>query len=165
MNRSILLLYLGLALLANGGCRAGRGPQANGGPQPVQPAPAEVADTAVHFVVRLALHAGSPDEAGWWLELRTVEHFSCANYIIRNEFTQGNGRMVLKLNQIVRPEICLTALGPATCAVKLGNPVPSGRYDFTVFLPGGEPVRGRLASDGSRVQLQMGAHPMLTQEE
>ncbi|WP_027078035.1 hypothetical protein [Maribacter antarcticus] len=53
------------------------------------------------------------------LKLITSEIFPCINYgLSTTEFINGN-ELIVRFNQIIEPELCLTAIGPATSYIEL----------------------------------------------
>lgn len=155
---SLILLSTGLFVIA---CRPGRDATQN--TTPPQPS-VQAVDTTEKYIIQLVQRDPRQPGGGWFIAVRTEADMPCANYTINHDFQNQSGRMVLTIKENVRPEICLTALGPASCVVSLGQTVVAGRYDFSVILPTNDPVRGRLTSDGTQVQLTMSQHPRLRQE-
>ena len=62
------------------------------------------------------------------LKLITSEIFPCVNYgISTTEFTNGN-ELIIRFNQILEPEVCLTAIGPAVSYIDL--PINTDKITF-----------------------------------
>ncbi len=63
----------------------------------------------------------------------TEKIYPCCNYfIIFDSFVRYN-EVYIRFNSIYKPEICLTALGPAKADVNLGR-LPEGTYSLNIFV-------------------------------
>jgi len=60
------------------------------------------------------------------LSLKTEKIYGCMNYQIANTSTIKNGTVDVRISGVIIPEICLTALGPATAETRLD--LPNGNY-------------------------------------
>lgn len=56
------------------------------------------------------------------LYLQTTETFPCENFLLKAYQTQASGYIEIVANEIEVPEYCVTAIGPATQTMVLGNP-------------------------------------------
>jgi hypothetical protein len=64
------------------------------------------------------------------LAMRTEEIYGCCNFSILADVEKAPGKVTVTLQGIFRPEICLTALGPATLIRSL--PLETGTYRLVV---------------------------------
>ena len=69
------------------------------------------------------------------LELRcqTDSIFNCINYLIDFDLTVTSDTVALKFTKIVKPNICLPALGPATAIINLGT-LANITYEFQLTV-------------------------------
>ncbi len=69
------------------------------------------------------------------LELRcqTDSIFGCINYLIDFDLTVTSDTVALNFTKIVKPNICLPDLGPATAIVNLGT-LANNSYDFPITV-------------------------------
>ncbi|TVR76843.1 MAG: hypothetical protein EA412_12620 [Chitinophagaceae bacterium] len=67
------------------------------------------------------------------LHFETEEIFNCANYQIKYKIEQTNSKIKINLTNILTPNVCLDALGPATAKIDLGVLV-NGTYNIFVTV-------------------------------
>lgn len=56
-----------------------------------------------------------------FIEMQTEKYYPCCNYGIANTFRFEDRKIKINTTGIVKPNICLTAFGPAIASIKLGN--------------------------------------------
>lgn len=66
---------------------------------------------------------------------RTEERYPCSNYSIIYNMSSSGNTFDIELEHVKTQEICLTAIGPATCTVPIGD-VEDGNYNLNFFLNG-----------------------------
>lgn len=71
-----------------------------------------------------------PSHPQIFLSLKTEKIYGCMNYQIANTITIKNGTVDVRISGITVPEICLTALGPATAKTSLD--LPNGNYKLVL---------------------------------
>lgn len=94
-------------------------------------------------LVSVAKHDGQVD-----LVLTTKDSYSCSNYTIRYRLKQRKGKMTLLLKDAVAPDVCLTAIGPASSSISLGD-LENGTHPIRFTLNGQETTGVLSVSDGS----------------
>ncbi len=76
-------------------------------------------ETQINFMTEEIYTKNETQEPVLKLKLISSEIFPCINYILSTtEFTKGN-ELIIRFNEIIEPEICLTALGPAISYIDL----------------------------------------------
>jgi hypothetical protein len=75
--------------------------------------------------------SGQPGEPMMLLSLQTERIYGCFNFSILADLDVQPGVITVRLKGIFEPEICLTALGPATCTKTL--PLSPGTYKLVVI--------------------------------
>jgi len=76
-------------------------------------------DTNIEFMPEEIYNDRTIQKPSLKLKLITSEIFPCFNYgLLTNEFTNDN-ELVIRFNEIITPEICLTAFGPAISYIDL----------------------------------------------
>ncbi len=76
-------------------------------------------DTEINFMVEEIYTTNQIQEPILKLKLITSEIFPCINYgLSTTEFINGN-ELIVRFNQIIQPELCFTALGPAISYIEL----------------------------------------------
>ena len=76
-------------------------------------------DTEVNFMAEEIYSTNEIQEPALKLKLISFEIFPCVNYILSTtEFKEGN-ELIIRFNEIIEPEICLTAPGPAISYIDL----------------------------------------------
>ena len=76
-------------------------------------------DTEINFMVKEIYTTNEAQEPVLNLKLITSETFPCINYgLTTTEFINGN-ELIVRFEQIIEPELCLTAIGPATSYIEL----------------------------------------------
>ncbi len=73
----------------------------------------------------------SPSQRTFTLNCATDEIYGCLNFRIINRFAVGSGTIEIWLDGIYKPEVCLTALGPATANIELGA-LAHGNYNVVI---------------------------------
>jgi hypothetical protein len=93
--------------------------------------------------------------------LQTIETFPCSNFSLQTSITKSNNHTDIRITNIDVPDICVTALGPASLQLNMGDfsNVPSlfsiwvneKRHDFelettekTIKVKQGNPFEGNL---------------------
>jgi len=71
------------------------------------------------------------EDEGFFLNIQTIDNYPCCNYGIQRTVIQEGSTLIIRLEDVIKPSICLTAIGPATTTVK----VPEG-ISRIVFLRG-----------------------------
>jgi hypothetical protein len=69
------------------------------------------------------------------IDCATERIYPCINYGIDYSMTKSSNKITIRFNQIIMPEICLTALGPAYSNIKLGN-LSNGLYILNLLVNG-----------------------------
>jgi hypothetical protein len=77
------------------------------------------------------LQYGQPGEPIMFLFLQTERSYGCFNFSILADVDVQPGVITVRLKGIFEPEICLTALGPATCTKPLA--LSPGTYQLVVL--------------------------------
>ena len=67
----------------------------------------------------------------FWLIMKTQEDMPCCNYSIQNKTYIDDEKIVVMIDGIYVPEICLTAIGPATAIL---NPYLKPGENYTLIL-------------------------------
>ena len=76
-------------------------------------------DTDINFMPEEIYNNNEAQEPSLTLKLITSEEFPCINYIISTtEFTSGN-EIIIRFDDIIKPEWCFTAIGPAVSYLDL----------------------------------------------
>lgn len=88
-------------------------------------------DVVVHLAEQHGFGADHPDEPRLVFSMRTEEELPCMNYKIRYDLDRTRDRVSIRAREIVRPAICLTALGPARASFEL--PLEQGAYDLVLL--------------------------------
>jgi len=84
----------------------------------------------------------------------TEKTYECSNYLIRYRLRQvNNGELRAKLKDVVVPETCLTALGPAYCTMVAQNLEP-GSYPISFEL-NNQKTNGTLIVGATTVELTL----------
>lgn len=65
------------------------------------------------------------------LRFRTERDYGCRNYIIKNTVSQSGNDVNISLLDIVKLDLCLTSLGPATVTINLGVKT-NGTYELKI---------------------------------
>lgn len=71
-----------------------------------------------------------PSHPQIFLSLKTQKIYGCMNYQVANTTTIKNGTVDVRISGVIIPEICLTALGPATAKTNLN--LPNGNYKLVL---------------------------------
>lgn len=88
-------------------------------------------DSGIIFnLAEQSLYGGAPDEPRIIFSMRTEEIFPCANFSIHYDIDRSRNQVRIRVLEIIRPDICLTALGPARAGFEL--PLETGRYDLAL---------------------------------
>jgi len=66
---------------------------------------------------------------------KTQEEYPCCNYQIGNSFIKNSDRVEINFDGIIKPEVCLTAIGPATTTLDFGA-ISNGTYDLEINTEG-----------------------------
>lgn len=82
----------------------------------------------------------------------TFEIFNCYNFILITKENKEENRIIITYSGITKPEICLTALGPAQSVATFS--LKNGNYDI-VFLNDGIRNEGRLIVEEERYVLEL----------
>lgn len=77
----------------------------------------------------------SPDKRTLYLYCGTERIYGCINYGIDYYVIKGANSFKIKFNSVVISDICLTALGPASCRIKLGELI-EGTYNLNLEVNG-----------------------------
>lgn len=93
------------------------------------------------------------------LVAQTEESMPCANYKIRHSIDRKSSRLEIHFKDILIPELCLTAFGPASTIISLGS-IPSGNYEVR-FLLNGETTRGTLTTQPLALEIESGGNVRL----
>jgi hypothetical protein len=93
------------------------------------------------------------------LVAHTEESMPCANYKIRHSIDRKSSRLEIHFKDILIPELCLTAFGPASTIISLGT-IPSGNYEVRFFL-NGETTRGTLTTQPLALEIESGGNVRL----
>ena len=76
-------------------------------------------DTEINFMAEEIYSTNEIQEPALKLKLISSEIFPCINYrLSTTEFINGN-ELIVRFEQIIEPELCFTALGPATAYLEL----------------------------------------------
>ncbi len=89
-------------------------------------------DTAILFRLHETLSASGRN---LWLSAATEKTYPCINYSIASSVLHAGPGFRVAVDGIVKPDICLTALGPATCQIQLGRLAP-GSYPLAIVVEG-----------------------------
>lgn len=85
-------------------------------------------ETEINFMTEEIYTTNDTQEPVLKLKLISSEIFPCVNYILSTtEFTKGN-EIIIRFGEIIEPEICLTALGPAISYIDL--PLNTNKVTF-----------------------------------
>lgn len=103
------------------------------------------------LVERSALGAERPEEPSLYFAMRTNEDFPCVNYPIRYQLDRDGDRVRIQVLEIVRPDVCLTAIGPANASFDLA--LPSGTYRF-LLVNGRRVDRYSVTVTDTRIELE-----------
>ena len=82
--------------------------------------------------MRESIHS---DPGRLFLRCETLEIFPCSNWYIINSVSSTPARIDVEFKGIYVPEICFTAMGPATADIDLGS-LAEGSYNLLLFAPG-----------------------------
>lgn len=77
----------------------------------------------------------SQDKRDLYLYCRTERIYGCINYGIDYYVIKAANSIKIKFSSIVISDICLTALGPASCRIKLGE-LSEGTYNLNLEVNG-----------------------------
>lgn len=77
----------------------------------------------------------SVDKRDLYLYCSTERIYGCINYGIDYYVIKGANSFKIKFNSVVISDICLTALGPASCRIKLGELI-EGTYNLNIEVNG-----------------------------
>lgn len=69
------------------------------------------------------------------LDCRTERIYGCINYGIDYYVIKSANSFKIKFNSVIISDICLTALGPASCRIKLGE-LSEGTYNINIEVNG-----------------------------
>ena len=69
------------------------------------------------------------------LQCSTEKDYPCCNWSIENGFSRSANRISIAFTGIYKPEICLTAFGPASASIALGT-LEQGTYPVSVTVNG-----------------------------
>lgn len=106
-------------------------------------------ETAININMFEVLDAGNG--RNFQLRLSTAKIYPCVNYYIKHSVVKEGKEISIKVEEIVAPGICLTALGPAGASIDLGV-LEHGTYALTVEI--GQVVnRGTLVVDEPKYTL------------
>lgn len=89
-------------------------------------------DTRLELTLKEELLA---DSRSLSLDCATERIYPCINYGIDYSMTKSGNKITIRFNQIIMPDICLTALGPAYSNIKLGN-LSNGQYILNLMVNG-----------------------------
>jgi hypothetical protein len=81
----------------------------------------------------------------------TVKEYGCLGYIIDYSQRRLGSNITIKFKYIEEPDGCLTAIGPATCDINLGE-LDNGEYSIK-FKLNGETSEGEILSDPLRLEI------------
>ena len=85
-------------------------------------------DTDINFMPEEIYNTNESQEPLLKLKLITSENFPCVNYVLTTtEFINGN-EIIIRFDEIIEPEVCLTAIGPAISYIDL--PVNTNKVTF-----------------------------------
>lgn len=102
-------------------------------------------DSKLNIVLREELTSESRNLI---LNCRTERIYPCCNYGIDYNVVKGAKNFKVRFSKIVMPQICLTALGPAGCAVNLGS-LAEGQYNLELEVNGKTEIAQLMVSKGS----------------
>lgn len=63
----------------------------------------------------------------------TEKNYPCFNYSINYSLSTNNEVIIIDFIGVVEPEVCATAMGPASASIDLGT-VPNGTYNFEISV-------------------------------
>lgn len=89
-------------------------------------------DSRINIKLREEL---SPTKKTLHLDCRTERIYGCINYGIDYYVIKGANSFKIKFNSVLISDICLTALGPASCRIKLGE-LSDGTYSLILEVNG-----------------------------
>jgi len=81
------------------------------------------------------------------LRLETEAHEPCANYSLETRISRPGGSLVVDVRGVHRPDVCLTAVGPATFQTDLD--LANGAYDLRFQVDGATETYGLVVTDTS----------------
>lgn len=90
----------------------------------------------------------SADSRSLDIDCLTERIYGCCNYGIDYWMTKMGNKISISFNQIVIPDICLTALGPARNKIKLGT-LSAGQYVLNLMVNGKTQTVNLKVSDSS----------------
>lgn len=89
-------------------------------------------DSRINIKLREELSANSKNVV---LNCRTERIYGCINYGIDYSVIKNTNNFKIKFSRIIISDVCLTALGPASAQINLGN-LSSGTYDLNLEVNG-----------------------------
>ena len=89
-------------------------------------------DSKLNIVLREELTSESRNLI---LNCSTERIYPCCNYGIDYNVVKGAKNIKVRFSKIVKPQICLTALGPAGCSINLGS-LAEGQYNLELEVNG-----------------------------
>ncbi len=87
-----------------------------------------------------------PDERTFRFKCRTARIYPCYNFGIGRTLQKRPGRITILFQGIIRPGLCLTALGPARTTVELGS-LETGTYELDIRVENRQSLGQLLVSD------------------
>jgi hypothetical protein len=105
--------------------------------------------------VEVYLKAGKDSNGDFfYLAFRTITDYSCANYRIATSENNELTDFSIHLKEIVAPDVCLTAFGPASAKWELPE-LKDGIYPISIKISSYRANKGKLIVAGNKYELQM----------
>ena len=92
-------------------------------------------------------------------DAKTARIYNCVNFTIDTDYEQGEHQISIHYGDIIQPDQCLTALGPAKSSIALSD-LSDGNYELVInYL--GRTIQGNLEVKETHYKLALEDQPYI----